>query len=124
MNLTEPTIKFLAKTICGENGLLPRKKGPELIDFFSDHGHDDRKRGDFTNRLKFAESKLKLWNNTPVLTKIIEGSLHLREFFASKIDRENTVQAINEQLKKDGYELFKVNDHYKLAFSNGLLVET
>ena len=94
------------------------------MDFFSEHGHDERKRGDFTNRLKFAESKLKLSNNTHFLTKIIEGSLNLREFFASKIDREKSVEAINERLGKDGYELQKIQDHYKVAYINGPLVET
>lgn len=124
MNLTESTLKFLAKTICGDNGLMPRKKGPELMEFFSEYGNDDRKKGDFTNRLKFAESKLKLYNNTLNLTHIIEGSLHLREFFASKISREESVEVINGQLKKDGYEIIKINDQYKVAIPRELMVET
>ncbi len=93
------------------------------MEFFSEYGDDDRKKGDFTNRLKFAESKLKLYNNTPNLTQIIEGSLHLREFFASNISREKSVEIINEQLKKDGCELRKINDHYKLIYSNGVSFE-
>ncbi|HET8838231.1 MAG TPA: hypothetical protein VFM82_04475, partial [Flavobacteriaceae bacterium] len=93
------------------------------MDFFSEFGHDDRNRGDFTNRLKFAESKLKLSNNTPTLANIIEGSLHLREFFASKINRDDSVRIINEQLRKDGFELYKINDQYKIAHTNGRMLE-
>lgn len=93
------------------------------MDFFSEFGHADRNQGDFTNRLKFAESKLKLSNHTPTMANIIEGSLHLREFFASKISRDESVQIINEQLRKDGFELYKINDQYKIAPTNGPKLE-
>jgi hypothetical protein len=34
MKITERTIKFLGKTLCGNNGIWPYKKGHEHVDFF------------------------------------------------------------------------------------------
>lgn len=41
MKITERTIKFLGKTLCGDNEILPYKKGHELVDFFVEFGADD-----------------------------------------------------------------------------------
>jgi len=52
MKVSERTIKFLGKTLCGDNGILPYKTGPQLVDFFVEFGADDRYGEGFPSRWK------------------------------------------------------------------------
>lgn len=124
MNLTEPTIKFLAITICGDNGLSPRKKGPELMTFFADFDQDNLCKGDFSNRLRFAESKLKFHNDTPEIAQIIEKILNFKTFSSSEISRGNSAKIINTYLKNDGLLLSKINNQYKVSQTRGFFIES
>jgi len=124
MKITERTIKFLGKTLCGDNGLLPYKSGPKLVDFFVDFGADDQYEEGFPIRWKYTEEKVRQFNNSETLKQILENSVDPRDFMDGGIDAEATINNINEYLKFDGFELKKVGEYYKIHDSKGLLVKT
>lgn len=123
MKITERTIKFLGRTLCGDNGLLPRKSGPQLVDFFVENGADDIYEQGFPSRWKYTEDKIREFNNTPNLKKIIESSVDPRDFIESEIALDDSIQKINEYLKYDGFEIKRIGDFNKIKDSKGLLVE-
>jgi hypothetical protein len=123
VKITERTIKFLGRTLCGDNGLLPRKSGPQLVDFFVEYGADDIYEQGFPSRWRYAEDKIRVFNDKPTLKKIIEDSVDPRDFIESDINLNESIQKINEYLKYDGYEIKRVGDFNKIAGSKGFLVE-
>lgn len=123
MKVTERTIKFLGRTICGDNGLIPYKTGPELVDFFVNHGANDKYGEGFPSRWKYTEDKVREFNDSNELKKIIEEIVDPRNFIESEIDLKESVQKINEYLKYDGFEIKKVGEFYKVTDSEGLLIE-
>ena len=72
MKITERTIKFLGKTLCGDNRMLPYKKGHELVDFFVAFGVDDVYKEGFPSRWKYTEDKVREFNNSTTLKLIID----------------------------------------------------
>lgn len=123
MKITERTIKFLGKTLCGDNGLLPYKSGPKLVDFFVEYGADDQYGEGFPSRWMYTEDKVRQFNGDPTLKKIIENSVDPRDFMEGQIDATMSINQINEYLKFDGFELKKVGEYYKIHDSKGLLVQ-
>ena len=71
MKITKRTIQFLGKTLCGENGILPYKTSPKLVDFFVRFGANDIYGKDFPSRCKYTEDKVREFNNTTTLKSII-----------------------------------------------------
>lgn len=123
MKITERTIKFLGKTLCGDNGLLPYKSGPKLVDFFVEFGADDQYGEGFPSRWKYTEDKVREFNGSIALEQIIEELLDPRDLMESRIEADESVQTINDYLRFDGYELKKVGEFYKVHDSKGILVE-
>ena len=123
MKITERTIKFLGKTLCGDNGLLPYKSGPKLVNFFVDSGADDQYGEGFPSRWKYTEEKVREFNDSQTLKKIIENSVDPRDFLDGDINADDSILAINEYLKFDGFELRKVGEFYRIHDSKGLIVE-
>lgn len=123
MKITERTIKFLGKTLCGDNGLLPRKSGPNLVDFFVNFGSNDIYGEGFPSRWIYTENKVREYNDSLTLKRIIEDSVDPRDLMESKIDPLETIRQINEYLKFDGYELKKIGEFYKIHDSKGILVQ-
>ena len=123
MKITERTIKFLGKTLCGDNRLLPYKSGPKLVYFFVEFGADDQYAEGFPSRWKYTEDKIREFNGSVALKQIIEESLDPRDLLESNIDVVRSVESINEYLRYDGYELRKEGDFYKVHDSKGILVE-
>lgn len=123
MKITERTIKFLGRTLCDDNGLLPRKSGPQLVDFFVEYGADDVYEQGFPSRWKYTEDKIREFNNTPTLKKIIEDSVDPRDFIESDIELNKSIEKINEHLKYDGFEIKSVGDYNRITDSKGMLVE-
>lgn len=124
MEITEKTIKFLGKTLCGDNGLLPYKSGPNLVEFFINFGSDDKYGGGFPSRWKYTEDKVREYNGTVTLKKIIEDSVDPRDLMEGEFDTTESIAQINEYIKYDGYELKKVEKFYKIHNSKGLIVES
>lgn len=123
MKITERTIKFLGKTLCGDNGLLPYKSGPKLVDFFVDLGADDQYGEGFPSKWKYTEEKVREFNDSQTLKKIIENSVDPRDFLDGDINADDSIVAINEYLKFNGFELRKVGEFYRIHDSKGLIVE-
>lgn len=123
MKVTERTIKFLGKTLCGDNGLLPYKSGPKLVEFFIDFGADDQYGEGFPSRWMYTEEKVRQFNNSQTLKKILENSVDPRDFLDGDLNADTSINAINEYLKFDGFELKKVGEFYKIHDSQGLVVE-
>lgn len=123
MKITEKTIRFLGRALCGDTGLIPYKTGPKLVDFFVNYGADDQYGEGFPSRWKYTEDKIREFNGTKVLKSIIEDSLDPRDLMESNIDMDQSIKTFNQYLVYDGYQLKKVGVFYKIADSKGILVE-
>lgn len=123
MKITERTIKFLGKTLCGDNGILPYKKGYELVDFFVRFGADDLYGEGFPSRWQYTEDKVREFNNSQTLKSIIEESVDPRDLMGASNEVAEKIKSINDYLKFDGYELKKVGEFYKIHDAKGILVE-
>lgn len=123
MKITERTIKFLGKTLCGDNGILPYRKGHELVEFFVELGADDVYEEGFPSRWKYTEDKVREFNNTPTLKTIIENSVDSRDLMGLGSDVPKIIKSINDYLKYDGYELKKVGEFYRIHDAKGIIVE-
>lgn len=123
MKITERTIKFLGKTLCGDNGILPYKKGHELVDFFVEFGANDVYGEGFPSRWQYTEDKVREFNNTTTLKSIIENSVDPRDLMGLGTDIPEIIKSINDYLKFDGYELKKVGEFYKIHDAKGIVVE-
>ena len=91
MKIKERTIKFLGKTLCGDNSLLPYKSGPKLVEFFIDFGADDRYSDGFPSRWRYTEEKVRQFNNSQTLKKIIENSVDPRDFLGRDINVDTSI---------------------------------
>lgn len=123
MIITERTIKFLGRTLCGDNDILPYKSGKKLVSFFVAFGADDVYGEGFPSRWQYTENKIREYNNSPILKAIIENSVDPRDLIDVKSKIPDIIESINEYLKFDGYELKKVGEFYKIHDSKGLVVE-
>lgn len=123
MKITERAIKFLGKTLCGDNGILPYKKGHELVDFFVGFGANDVYSEGFPSRWQYTEDKVREFNNTKTLKSIIENSVDPRDLIDLESDVPEIIKSINDYLKFDGYELNKVGEFYKIHDAKGIIVE-
>ncbi len=123
MKITERTIKFLGKTLCGDNGILPCKKGRELVDFFVEFGADDVYGEGFPSRWQYTENQVREFNNTATLKSIIENSVNPRDLMGLGSDVPEIINSINDYLKVDGYELKKVGEFFKIHDAKGIVVE-
>jgi hypothetical protein len=123
MKITERTIRFLSRGLCGDTGFVPYKSGPQLVDFFVNYGANDQYGEGFPSRWRYTEDKIREYNGTKFLKLTIEDSLNPRDFMESDIDINETVKTFNKFLNFDGYELKKVGEFYKITDSKGILVE-
>jgi predicted regulator of amino acid metabolism with ACT domain len=126
MKVSERTIRFLGKTLCGDNELLPYKSGSQLVDFFVEFGSDDRYGEGFPSRWRYTEDKVRQYNDTPELKDILENSVDLRVLTDAGMDGEKleeSVTHINSYLATDGYELKNVNGYFKVHDSKGIIVQ-
>ena len=124
MKISEETIKFLGRAICGDSGLIPYKSGPQLVDFFASFGSEDIYENGFPSRWKYTENKIREYNTTDALNSIIELSIDPRVFLDSQLDLKEAIKKINEFLVFDGYELKKQGSFYKVFEISGIVVET
>lgn len=126
MKISERTIKFLGKTLCGDNGILPYKTGPQLVNFFVEFGVDDQYGEGFPSRWKYTEDKVRQFNGTPELKQIIESSVDPRDLMEAGIKPEELdefLKPINNYLSFEGFELKKVGQFFKIHDLKGIIVE-
>lgn len=124
MKISEKTIRFLGKALCGDNKLLPYKNGQELVDFFVNYGSEDLYGEGFPSRWRYTEDKVREYNETTKLKSIIEHSLDPRDFLDTDFNLEESILDFNTFLKFDGYELKKIGNLYKITDSKGILVKS
>lgn len=123
MKITERTIKFLGKTICGDNDILPYKTGQELVDFFVELGANDQYGEGFPSRWKYTEDKIREFNNSEKLSLAIESSVDPRDLIGSGHIINNVINSINQYLKYDGFELKLEGAFFKIHDAKGIVVE-
>lgn len=126
MKVTERTIKFLGKTLCGDNQILPYKTGQQLVDFFVEFGADDQYGEGFPSRWRYTEDKVRQFNGTQELKLIIENSVDPRDLIEAGADAEklnDIISPINDYLRFEGFKLKKVGDFFKVLDSKGIIVK-
>ena len=124
MEVSTRTIKAIGRIITGDEGISPRRSGPQLVDLFVEYGANDYYGAGFPSRWKYAEDKLKELNGTAALGAIVCQVLDPREF----LDDENlavdeAINYVNQRLSYDGYEVAIKKGRAVIRESNGKVVE-
>ena len=105
MKISEQTISALGSIITGDGKLSPYRTGPQLIIFFNEFGSDDIYADGFPSRWRFAEEKLREFNDSPVMKSIMVTAFDPRHFLGTQFNIVAAVEQINQFLEFDGYEL-------------------
>lgn len=116
MKLSERSIKRVAEIITGDKGRSPYRSGPNLVSFFNDFACDHTYGQGFPSRWMFAEERIREFNGTATLKKIILSALDPRDFMGITVIDKQTQQSkplnlqdaltyLNEFLAYDGYEI-------------------
>lgn len=114
--LSERTVEALGKVITGATGPVSRS-GPQLVSFFNHFGSNDQYAwgGGFPSRWRYAEEKLREFNGSPVMAKIIAEAVDPRAFHGTEISEQKTVEELNVFLEYDGFRLYKQGLHYRIG---------
>lgn len=126
MRISERTIKRLGEIITGDKRLSAYRSGPQLVRFFNDLGFNDQYGQGFGSRWSFTEQKIRDWNETPNLRKIVVAAFDPRDFMGATIYDQATgehapvsidaaLTYVNEFLSFDGYEVVKSGMAYAVA---------
>ena len=126
MRISERTIGRLGELITGDKKLSPYRSGPQLVRFFNELGFNDQYGSGFGSRWSFAADRIRQWNGTPNLRRIIVSAFDARDFMNVSIydsetgeDRplkiETAVSYLNDFLEFDGYEVVKNGRVYAIA---------
>jgi hypothetical protein len=118
MKISERTIKRLGDIITGDKKLSPYRSGPQLVRFFNELGFNEQYGQGFGSRWAFAEQRIRDWNDTPDLRRIIVAAFDPRDFMdATVFDQttglhhpvttEDAVDYLNEFLSFDGFEVVR-----------------
>ena len=103
MRISTRTIECLVDVITGNLRKSPYRTGPQLIEFFRDFGERDLYGRGFPSRAEYVKKKLKKFNGTENLSKIIASAF---DFFGKdKFDAEREAEAFSRILVRDGYRL-------------------
>ena len=93
MKLSERSIKRVAEIITGDKGRSPYRSGPSLVSFFNDFGCDHTYGQGFPSRWMFAEERIRKFNGTATLKKIILSALAPRDFMGITVIDKQTQQS-------------------------------
>ena len=120
VKVVNKTIEALEKLITGDQvpsgrSLAPYRKGPDLIDYFNQHGEDDEYGQGFPSRRQYTQQRLAELNGKTVFKDVIENAVDPRNFFGSDFSVEEAVDYINQYLEYDGYKLTLESNKYRLA---------
>jgi hypothetical protein len=121
MEITENSIKLMAKVVCGESRYAPFKSGPELVKFFSQFGLNDENGKGFSNRYEYTEKKLRELNGSSKLKEVIEKTLEPENFHNKDFNISKIVSQLNEFLLAEGYEVKKAGSAYKITYNDSFL---
>ncbi len=116
--ISQETIQAVEKIITGNQiygkKLSPYQTGPDLVSFFNQFGSIDSYQQGFPSRWVYVEEKLKEFNGTGTLGRIIDKSLDPRRFLDPNFSLEEAISFLNVYLKYDRLKLEKIGDVYKL----------
>ncbi|MDQ1193806.1 hypothetical protein QE419_002572 [Brevundimonas vesicularis] len=126
MKISERTIKRLGEIITGDKKLSPYRTGPQLVRFFNDLGFNTLYGNDFGSRWAFAEQRIRDWNDTPDLKKIVASAFDPRDYMDETVFDQQTgqhrpvsigeaVSYVNEFLAFDGFEVVRNGRVYAVA---------
>lgn len=126
MKISERTIKRLGGIITGDKKLSPYRTGPQLVRFFNDLGFNTLYGNDFGSRWAFAEQRIRDWNDTPDLKKIVVSAFDPRDYMDETVFDQQTgqhrpvsidaaVSYLNEFLAFDGFEVVSNGRVYAVA---------
>jgi hypothetical protein len=105
MKISEHTISALGSIITGDGGLSPYRSGPQLVTFFNQFGPEEEYGQGFPSRWYYAEEKLREFNDSSEMERIIITSVDPRHFIGSDYTLENAVDHINQFLEYDEFEI-------------------
>lgn len=114
MKISNRTIQALGKIITGNGNLSPYRSGPELVEFFNDHGGNALYGEGFPSRWKFAEDELKKLNGTNYMKEIIEDALDPRDYIDTPFEVSSAVNHLNSYLKFDRYSVVEDGLRYRV----------
>ncbi|TBV27676.1 hypothetical protein DMZ43_01095 [Meridianimaribacter sp. CL38] len=124
MKLSDKNIKLLAKSITGDSYNMPYRTGQELVSFFNEIGANDEYGEGFPTRWRYAEAKIREFNNTLKIKHIIESLVDPRNYLEEPVFTcEEAVEEVNAYIQYDGFKLIKNGMLYKLIDLSGVLVQ-
>ncbi|MBN2569421.1 MAG: abortive infection family protein [Deltaproteobacteria bacterium] len=124
MEISEFTIQKLSKILNGDSGHTPYLSGSKLVDLFHQFGERDVYGQGFPSRWQYVEDKLRKFNGSTKLARLIESVVDPRNFFASELDIDLAVAQINELLSFDGYSLVSKRKGFKISNTDGVVIES
>lgn len=115
MNLSARTIPAIGEIITGDAGISNYRSGPKLVKLFNEYGSNDVYQKGFPSRWEYAESKLRQFNGSDKIAKILCEVLDPREFMNTEHEPTNAIEHINQRLVYDGYEVVLEGGYAKVA---------
>ena len=114
------TLKELGAMLTGDSGLMPRRSGPILVQFFNKHGFNDHypEGGGFPTKRIYAFENLQKLNGKDGLRSLINAAFDGREFLTAQIEPKGAVDHFNKFLAFDNYELVYDAGQYKVRETN------
>ena len=119
VKVVRETIEALEKLITGDQipsgrSFTPYRSGPDLVDYFNQHGEYDEYGQGFPSRRQYTQHRLTELNGKTVFKDLIENAVDPRNFFGTDFSVEEAVNYINQYLEYDGYKLTLELNKYKL----------
>lgn len=119
VKVVRETIEALEKLITGDKipsgrSFAPYRSGPDLVDYFNQHGEYDEYGQGFPSRWQYTQHRLAELNGKTVFKDLIENAVDPRNFFGTDFSVEEAVDYINQYLEYDGYKLTLESNKYRL----------
>lgn len=132
IKLSQSTISVLGKLIAGDipknrdKSLSPYLSGPKLVDFFNEFGANDTYPlgGGFPSRWSYVEDKLRDFNETEPISRIVEAAFAPIRFLETSFALLTAVEYLNKYLAFDGYVLIVGERRCRLQVANEAAVES
>ncbi|WP_293039506.1 abortive infection family protein [Moorena sp. SIO1F2] len=99
------TILVLRDIITGDGNCSPSRSGPQLVEFFNQFGSNDEYGRGFPARKKYAEEKLREFNDKLIMKDILLAAIDPRHFWKEGSDNKEAVELLNKYLEFDNYKL-------------------
>ena len=123
MKVAINTLEAIAKTICGDDTLMPYMSGPKLVQLFNAHGFNDHyPESVIGSRPKYTLERLKSLNGNDRLRLLVNYTFDPRHFIEHTTGPHAAAEKLNKYLKFDKFELAPDEDHFKIRGIGGVAV--